>query len=275
MKKSYKVLVVDDIQDVRNTVAGVLTDAGHLTKMAGSELEAISSLADEKFDFIVIDIRLRGNEDEDESGLELARIIRKYNIESQIIFITGKSVKGRHFIPAREYNVLAYIEKTGDWVNEIRETIENSNILLEEACASEETAQIFLSYAREDKLKVAALYQKLCDARYKPWMDIKDILPGERWRISIGNAIRTSNFFLACLSKNSVSKRGYLQKEINTALEIWQEKLEDDIYLIPVRLEECDIPDALADFQWVDLFQNDGWERLQKALRVGIERGLT
>lgn len=275
MKQSYKVLVVDDIKDVRDTVAGILIDAGHSAKTAGSELEAISALADEKFDFIVIDIRLRGNEDEDESGLELTRIIRRYNIESQIIFMTGKAVKGRHFMPAREYNVFAYIEKKGDWVNEICQTIENATVLLEDACVTEKTPRIFLSYAREDKIKVAALYQQLCDAGYKPWMDIKDILPGEKWKIAIGNAIRNSNFFFACLSSNSVSKRGYLQKEINTALEIWQEKLEDDIYLIPVRLEECDIPNALADFQWVDLFQNDGWERLQKALRVGIERGLT
>ena len=42
----------------------------------------------------------------------------------------------------------------------------------------ETTAQIFLSYAREDAERVENLYQKLSDAGFKPWMDKKDILGG-------------------------------------------------------------------------------------------------
>ena len=133
------------------------------------------------------------------------------------------------------------------------------------------TAQIFLSYARQDEEKVEELYQKLSDAGFKPWMDKKDILPGERWEFSIRGAIRGSDFFLVCLSANS-AKGGWTQREIRNALDIWQEKLEDDIYLIPVRLEDCVAPESLRDFQWVDLFEEDGWTRLLAALTVGLER---
>ena len=111
------------------------------------------------------------------------------------------------------------------------------------------TTQIFLSYAREDEEKVENLYRKLSDAGFKPWMDKKDILPGEKWKSSIQTAIRRSDFFLACLSVNSVNKRGFLQKEIKDALDIWQEMLDSDIYLIPVRLEDCEAPERLGDFQ--------------------------
>jgi hypothetical protein len=134
------------------------------------------------------------------------------------------------------------------------------------------TVQIFLSYAREDEEKVEDLYQKLSDASFKPWMDTKDILPGERWKSSIQKAIRRSDFFLACLSANSVNKRGFLQKEIKDALDIWLEKLDSDIYLIPVRLEDCEVPESLRVFQWVNLFEEDGWPRLAKAIQVGMER---
>ena len=48
--------------------------------------------------------------------------------------------------------------------------------------------------------------------------------------------------------------------------------LEDDIYLIPVRIEECDVPERLRDFHWVDLFEHGGFERLVKALKIGMER---
>jgi hypothetical protein len=133
-------------------------------------------------------------------------------------------------------------------------------------------AQVFLSYAREDAEKVENLYQELSDAGFKPWMDKKDILPGERWKSSIQEAIRCSDFFLACLSANSVNKRGFIQKEIKDALDIWQEKLDSDIYLIPARLEDCEVPESLRDVQWVNLFEEDGWTRLVKAIQVGMER---
>ena len=134
------------------------------------------------------------------------------------------------------------------------------------------TSQIFLSYAREDEEKVENLYQKLSHAGFKPWMDKKDILPGEQWKSSIQKAIQHSEFFLVCLSANSVDKRGWIQREIKQALDIWKEMLESDIYLISVRLEDCGAPENLGDFQWVDLFEKDGWTRLVKAIQVGMER---
>ena len=134
------------------------------------------------------------------------------------------------------------------------------------------TAQIFLSYARPDEGKVKNLYQKLSDAGFKPWMDKKDILPGEIWQSCIQKAIEHSDFFLACLSPNSINRRGFLQREIKDALDIWQEMLEDDIYLIPVRLEDCEAPESLRKFQWVNLFEEDGWTRLVKSIEKGMER---
>ena len=84
--------------------------------------------------------------------------------------------------------------------------------------------QIFLSYASEDQKKVEKLYQKLSDVGYKPWMDRKDILPGEKWDVVIRKAIKESDFFLACLTTTSVKKRSYLQMEFRKALELWLEK---------------------------------------------------
>jgi hypothetical protein len=136
------------------------------------------------------------------------------------------------------------------------------------------TAQIFLSYAREDEEKVKKLHQKLSNVGFKPWMDKKDILPGERWESSIRRAIQHSDFFLACLSANSVNKRGWIQKEIRDALDIWQEMLDSDIYLIPVRLEDCEVPERLRKFHWVNLFEEDGWTRLVKAIQIGMKRRL-
>src|SRR5436853_5191330 len=104
---------------------------------------------------------------------------------------------------------------------------------------------IFLSYAREDEVKVRELYRRLSELGMNPWMDQIDMLPGEKWGYTIRQAIRNSSFFLACLSTTSTNKRGFLQKELRVALKMWQEKLDGDIYLIPVRLEVCDVPSSL------------------------------
>jgi hypothetical protein len=79
-------------------------------------------------------------------------------------------------------------------------------------------------------------------------------------------------FFIFFASHHSAEKRGFVQKELKEALEIWKEKLEDDIYLIPVRLEECTVPTALSDLQYVDVFAPGGRERLAAAIRIGISR---
>lgn len=133
-------------------------------------------------------------------------------------------------------------------------------------------AKIFLSYARPDRDKVEVFYHKLKTAGYEPWMDSQDILPGEKWELRIDRALRSADFILAFISSNSVDRRGFLQKEIRRALDYSQEKLDTDIYLIPVRLEDCPTPDNLTDYQWVDLFKPDGWTRLLKAIQAGIDR---
>jgi hypothetical protein len=133
-------------------------------------------------------------------------------------------------------------------------------------------ARVFLSYAREDKDKVRELYGKLREAGFQPWMDVEDIPAGADWEAAIESAIDDSPFFLACLSDFSVGKRGILQKEIDRALELWKQKLEDDIYLIPARLNPCELPRRLRKFQWVDIYEADGWSRLLKAIQLGLSK---
>lgn len=131
-------------------------------------------------------------------------------------------------------------------------------------------AKVFLSYASEDRDNVADLYRFLRTVGCVPWMDIFDILPGQEWRTAISRAIHECDFVLVILSSNSVTKRGYVQKEIKTAMDLLERMLDEDIFLIPARLEECTVPALLANRQWVDLFKQDGLRRLCLALHAGL-----
>jgi TIR domain len=133
--------------------------------------------------------------------------------------------------------------------------------------------QIFLSYAKQDRQKVSKLYDFLAAQGFNPWMDKKNLLPGMKWRPTIEKAIHDSDFFVACTSHNSVNRRGFLQKEIKIALDILDQMLDEDIYLIPARLEDCEIPRQLSvELQWADLYEPDGCNQLVQAIYFGIEK---
>jgi SOS-response transcriptional repressor LexA len=73
---------------------------------------------------------------------------------------------------------------------------------------------------------------------------------------------------IACISKGSTTKSGYVQKEIRFALDIAEEKPEGAIYLIPARLEDCSVPDRLGRYQWVNLFEQNGYKKLKDSLEL-------
>ena len=134
--------------------------------------------------------------------------------------------------------------------------------------------QIFLAHASEDKPAVFALYDRLKAAGYKPWLDKKNLIPGQIWRDEIPKAIKASDIFVACLSSKSASKRGYIQREFRIALDTLGEMPSGTIYFIPMRLEECEIPDLrlsegglnLRDIHWLDYWEADGFEQLERSI---------
>ena len=134
--------------------------------------------------------------------------------------------------------------------------------------------QIFLAHANEEKEQVRQLYQKLKQEGYSPWLDEEDLLPGQLWGEEIPKAIKSSDFFIACLSKQSITKTGYIQKEFRLALNSCAERPQGHIYLIPLKFSDCEIPNlqqeeygiALRNYQWLDYYKSDGFTRLIRAI---------
>jgi hypothetical protein len=153
-----------------------------------------------------------------------------------------------------------------------RQIIELSNSHKATHIAKADTPRIFFSYAREDLKEVEQVYNSLKAAGFAPWLDVKDILPGSQWHFEIENAIDESDFFIYFMSTNSVNKVGYVQREIRYALDIFEERLESDIYLIPARLEDITPPHKLSNVQWIDLFSPNGVEKLISTISFSWEK---
>jgi hypothetical protein len=115
--------------------------------------------------------------------------------------------------------------------------------------------RVFIAYVQEDAVLARKLYRDLTMRGFNPWLDRKKLLPGQNWPRAIDAAIETSDFFIACFSRNSVSKRGAFHSELRYALECAGRMPLDEIFVIPVRLDQCTVPRSLlSQIEYVDLF---------------------
>jgi hypothetical protein len=127
--------------------------------------------------------------------------------------------------------------------------------------------RIFLCHASDDKVPVRDLYHRLHADLFDPWLDEEKLLPGQDWEREIRKAVNSSDVVIVCLSHRSSSKTGFIQKEIRLALDVADEQPEDTIFLIPLRLEECAVPERLRRWQWVNWFEGSGYKHLLRALQ--------
>jgi signal transduction histidine kinase len=119
---------------------------------------------------------------------------------------------------------------------------------------------VFLSYAREERVAARRLCESLRRRGVNVWFDEDSLIAGQDWLRTITAAIKKSDFFLPVMSDISVGKRGFVQREIREALNVVRTMPQGQIYMIPVRLNDCQPSfEELKNVQWVDIF-ND-WDR--------------
>jgi len=120
--------------------------------------------------------------------------------------------------------------------------------------------RVFIAYAIEDLPLAMRLYVELKAAGTAPWLDRIKLLPGQCWSRCIERAIENSDFFVACFSMASATKKGQFPYELRHALRCADRMPLDDAFILPVRLEKCGIPRSIsAQMQYVDLFPD--WEK--------------
>ena len=124
---------------------------------------------------------------------------------------------------------------------------------------------VFLVHAHSDKAAVHKLYSRLIKDGVRAWLDAENLQPGQDWQREIRKAILKSDVVIVCLSRGFDQQPGYRHEELKIALEKAKLLADNEIFMIPVRLEKCDMPAALRHLHRVDLFDTGGY---QKRLRV-------
>lgn len=134
---------------------------------------------------------------------------------------------------------------------------------------------VFIAYAKEDMEAALRLHDALRQAGFRPWIDVRALLPGQNWPRAIEMAIQNADFFVACFSQRAVVKRGGFQAEIRYALDCARSLPLDDIYIVPLRLDACRVPRTVArQYQYIDMFPDwqTALDRLTAMIRAEANR---
>lgn len=131
--------------------------------------------------------------------------------------------------------------------------------------------QVFLCHSSNDKPTVRELYRQLsAEGWLDVWLDEEKLYPGQDWNLEIEKAVEAADAILVCLSNNSITKEGYVQRELRIVLDYADYKPEGTLYLIPIRLEDCEPPRRLRPWQYADYFEKDR-DRAYQRLLVSLQ----
>jgi CheY-like chemotaxis protein len=279
MSNSINILIVDDNETMRRKIKRTLSGFTCTFYEAANGEDALVLIASHTFELIILDIKLP-----DMTGLEVCERAKQIQPElGEVIFITGYPDDKTH-AKAALLGACAYLSKAFYKSDEVRKTVSRAIKLFKRRA---NPVHIFISYARPDNEtlslqsnsgkiqendlhKVQTIYDRLDENNYAPWLDGVDLNAGVYWDTEIEKAIEKCNFFLACLSPFSAKKVGYIQKEFTLAW-IKQNNLQKEIpqktYIIPIRLEDFELPPPFNQLQHIDFFNAHWFKKLKRVIK--------
>jgi two-component system nitrogen regulation response regulator NtrX len=81
---SKRILIIDDEESIRESVAGILSDEGFKTLAVGSAEEGLRSLEEENIDLVLLDIWMPGMD-----GMEALPIIKEQFPHLPVVMVSG------------------------------------------------------------------------------------------------------------------------------------------------------------------------------------------
>ncbi|MCF2489169.1 response regulator transcription factor [Dyadobacter sp. CY347] len=124
-----KILVVEDEQKLAGFIHQGLQKAGYLVETSNNGSEALSMVASETFDLILLDLMLPGM-----TGIEMLKNMRAFNISCPVIILSALSGTPQ-IVEALDLGAVDYIKKPFEW----EELLARIRILQRKIFASEST----------------------------------------------------------------------------------------------------------------------------------------
>jgi hypothetical protein len=130
-----------------------------------------------------------------------------------------------------------------------------------------------LCHAHEDAAFAHALSRGIRENGINVWLDKDDLRGGDRWDDAIERTLADVQYVVVLQSKSLRAKDvGYVNKEINLAIERQAYYRRPRIFLIPAIIDSPDSQiDDLKSLQSVDLSAPDGVNELVRTIRRDVD----
>ncbi len=113
---------------------------------------------------------------------------------------------------------------------------------------------VFICHASEDKEYAARLYEQMEVKGFKPWLDKENLRGGVLWDNQIQKTIAEVDYMVVLNSKALWEKNiGYVNKEINAALDRQLQFRRGISFIIPVQIDDTRLLEDFKPLQAVDL----------------------
>jgi DNA-binding LytR/AlgR family response regulator len=226
--------------------------------------EALVHLQSEPVDVVFTDTALEGL-----SGMQLAQVVDAMAAAPPVVFVTERVDEA---VAAYEVGALDYVLKPAQPARLARSIdrvqAERGLRYVDRTPIEPGPAQVFLCHSADAAEPVRRLHARLVADGVPCWLAAVDARPDRDPAQEVVAAVQRSRYVLACVSRRSITERGYLDEQLRAAVDAADGQPEGATFLVPVRLEPCPIPQRLARWHWVDLFADHGYERLRSVLRI-------
>jgi hypothetical protein len=128
---------------------------------------------------------------------------------------------------------------------------------------------VFICHASENKDFAGFLYEKLKEEEFNPWLDKKSLRGGDEWDEVIEKAIEKEIDYVVILQSRDLAKKfeGYVNKEINMALDRQESFRRGIRFIIPVRIDDSPLLEELEHLHTIDLSARENVGELIKTIR--------
>lgn len=135
----------------------------------------------------------------------------------------------------------------------------------------EPVCRIIVISAPSDRKYERELVSLLRSSNILCWED-EDMLPGQTVDLAREKAYQEADFILILISNAANSYEGDYQAKIKEALRAKKEKMDGAIKEIAVCIEPCELPSSLRGSQPLEIFRENGSERLIMAWETEFTR---
>lgn len=115
---------------------------------------------------------------------------------------------------------------------------------------------LFISHAVEDNDFALWLGSRLSAAGFDVWADVLRLKGGDDWSRVLEDALRNKASKMIWVASQKGTEKQGVRNEIQIATDV-AKKLNDESFIIPVKLEPCEAPFLAVHHQWVDF--RSGW----------------